>query len=81
MSKVSVEGRIPDESPELQLLLREIVEPVNVLAGRVWVGTGSPEAVIVADKGSLYLRTDGSTSTTLYVKTADAGLATGWTAK
>lgn len=48
---------------------------------RVLFGTGSPEGVVVADRGTLYLRTDGSTNTTLYVKTADDGAATGWTAK
>lgn len=48
---------------------------------RVKFGPGSPEGEVVADRGTLYLRTDGSTSTTLYVKTADDGLATGWTAK
>lgn len=48
---------------------------------RVKFGAGSPEGVITADRGTLYLRTDGSTSTTLYVKTANDGSATGWTAK
>jgi hypothetical protein len=48
---------------------------------RVKFGDGSPEGVVVADRGTLYMRTDGSTSTTLYVKTADDGLSTGWTAK
>lgn len=48
---------------------------------RLKFGEGSPEGVVVADRGTLYTRTDGSTSTTLYVKTADDGLATGWTAK
>jgi hypothetical protein len=48
---------------------------------RVKFGAGSPEGSIVADRGTLYLRTDGSTNTTLYVKTANDGLATGWTAK
>lgn len=43
-------------------------------------GAGSPEGVIDAAVGSLYLRTDGSTSTTLYVKTSGTG-NTGWTAK
>lgn len=45
------------------------------------IGEGSPEGVVVADRGTLYLRTDGSTSTTLYVKTADDGEASGWAAK
>lgn len=48
---------------------------------RVRFGTGTPEGVVIADIGTLYLRTDGSTSTTLYVKTANNGSANGWTAK
>jgi len=43
-------------------------------------GSGSPESVVTAPVGSLFLRTDGSTSTTLYVKTSGSG-NTGWTAK
>jgi hypothetical protein len=81
MSYIVTEGRLRDESPELQRVVRELAAVVNLLAGRVFVSTGTPEAVIAADIGSLYLRTDGTASTTLYVKTADAGLATGWTAK
>lgn len=46
----------------------------------ITTGAGSPEGVITAAVGSLYLRTDGSTSTTLYVKTSGSG-NTGWTAK
>jgi hypothetical protein len=79
--KVQVEGRLSGESPELQRVLRELAAVVNILAGRAFVGPGSPEGLIAADIGSLYLRTDGAASTTLYVKTADAGAATGWTAK
>src|SRR5262245_35566716 len=40
---------------------------------RVFVGLGSPEGVVTAWIGALYLRTDGSSSTTLYVKTANSG--------
>ena len=47
---------------------------------RVYKGYGSPENVVTAGVGSLYQRLDGSTSTTLYVKTSGTG-ATGWTAK
>lgn len=43
-------------------------------------GTGSPEGAVTADQGRLYTRTDGSTSTTLYVKTAGDD-DSGWTAK
>lgn len=44
------------------------------------VGAGAPEGVVAAPIGSVYYRTDGSTSTTLYVKTSGSG-NTGWTAK
>jgi hypothetical protein len=47
---------------------------------KLYIGAGAPEGVIVAPVGSLYLRTDGGTSTTLYVKTSGTG-NTGWTAK
>jgi hypothetical protein len=40
----------------------------------------TPEGAVTAPVGSLFLRTDGSTSTTLYVKTSGSG-NTGWTAK
>lgn len=43
-------------------------------------GTGSPESVVTAGVGSLYLRTDGGASTTLYVKESGAG-NTGWVGK
>jgi hypothetical protein len=47
---------------------------------RIFSGAGTPESNIVGRIGDLYLRTDGSTSTTLYVKTSGTG-NTGWTAK
>ena len=43
-------------------------------------GAGPPEAVVAAPVGSLFLRTDGGATTTLYVKTSGTG-NTGWTAK
>lgn len=47
----------------------------------IWTsGSGSPEGVITAPVGSLFTRTDGGASTTLYVKTSGGG-NTGWTAK
>lgn len=47
---------------------------------KIWTGSGSPESVVTAPVGSIWLRTDGSTSTTLYVKTSGSS-NTGWTAK
>lgn len=43
-------------------------------------GTGTPEAVVTAPVGSLFTRTDGGGSTTLYVKESGTG-NTGWVAK
>jgi len=47
---------------------------------RWYSGTGTPEGVVTATVGSLFSRTDGGATTTLYVKTSGAG-NTGWTAK
>lgn len=44
-------------------------------------GTGSPEGVVVAPVGAIYLRDDGGVGTTLYVKEADGTGNTGWDAK
>jgi len=46
----------------------------------LFVGSGSPETVVTAEMGSLYVNTAGGVSTTLYVKTSGSG-NTGWTAK
>ena len=46
----------------------------------IFYGTSSPESVVAANIGSLYLRLDGGATTTLYVKTSGTG-NTGWTAK
>lgn len=47
----------------------------------VLTGTGTPEGAVAAPAGSLYLRTDGGATTTLYVKTGTATATTLWTAK
>lgn len=44
-------------------------------------GTGSPEGVVTASPGALYLNQSGGVSTTLYVKTSGVETNTGWTAK
>lgn len=43
-------------------------------------GSGSPESAVTAPVGSIYTRTDGGASTTLYVKESGSG-NTGWVAK
>lgn len=46
----------------------------------IFQGAGSPEGLVTAGAGSLYMRTDGGTGTSLYVKQTQT-LATGWVAK
>lgn len=53
---------------------------VRQLQGRLRWGTGSPEGVVKASVGVLYLREDGGAGTTLYVKESGTG-NTGWVAK
>jgi len=48
---------------------------------RILNGYGSPEGVIVASVGSLYLRKNGIASNTLYIKEANNDSAIGWTSK
>jgi len=43
-------------------------------------GSGTPEGVVTAPVGSLFLRTDGGASTSVYVKESGSG-NTGWVAK
>lgn len=47
---------------------------------RGYTGTGSPESVVTAPVGSIYLRTDGGSGTSFYVKESGTG-NTGWVAK
>jgi hypothetical protein len=52
--------------------------PAALGAGTLWSsGTGTPEGVITGSPGDLWSRTDGGSSTTLYVKESGAG-NTGW---
>jgi hypothetical protein len=53
--------------------------PVNT-SPTVLVGSGSPESAKTAGVGSIYLRSDGGASTSLYVKESGTG-NTGWVAK
>jgi hypothetical protein len=50
------------------------------IVGWVLRGSGDPEGVVTAPVATLFLRTDGGTSTTLYVKETGTG-NTGWVPK
>ncbi len=70
----------------LDLWYTALVEKVNSLLAAIQTGEGDPESVVTAPQGTLYRRTDGSTNTTLYVKTSGgtdpATLTdTGWVGK
>ncbi len=47
----------------------------------VFTGAGSPNNVVAAQIGSLYMNQSGGAGTTLYVKESGAGTNTGWVAK
>lgn len=56
-----------------------IVRP-ELTPGNVLSDTGTPEGVVVAPIGAMFLRKDGGASTTLYIKESGTG-NTGWVAK
>lgn len=53
---------------------------VQGTAARIYSGTGSPEGVVTAATGSIYLNLSGGNNTTFYVKQSGSG-NTGWNAK
>ena len=67
---------VGDLNRMLQTLFTYIAGDGNAL--RVYNGYGVPEGKVVANAGSLYMREDGASDTTLYVKESGTG-ATGWT--
>lgn len=48
---------------------------------KIYTGTGSPETVVTAYEGALFLRSDGGAGTTLYVKESGNNTNTGWVGK
>lgn len=48
---------------------------------QILAGTGAPNGAVTAYVGSIYLRSDGGATTTLYVKESGANTNTGWVAK
>lgn len=54
---------------------------VRTQAAKVLFGTGTPAGNVSATQGTMYVRTDGAASTTLYLKTSGGQTAStsGWT--
>lgn len=82
--KTAVEA-VADERSEMQAFLEDMltsVQSLQLFGNDIFLrgGTNTPEGAVTANIGSLFLRTDGAGSTTLYVKESGTGW-TGWTAK
>jgi hypothetical protein len=76
-------GYLEDDIParnHLNWILNNIHNWVSFLDDAVKVGSGSPESVVTADPGALYLNTAGGAGTTLYVKESGTSNV-GWSAK
>jgi hypothetical protein len=54
---------------------------INELTAAFLTGTGTPQGVVPAPVGTLFLRTDGGAGTTLYIKESGGSGNTGWVAK
>lgn len=68
------------ESASRTIPVVNLVETAGGTTCQFFAGSGTPESAVSAGVCSVYLRSDGSTSTTLYIKTSGSG-NTGWTAK
>lgn len=64
-------GRLILEKPTI------IRGTLNVNGITIFTGNGSPEGVVTANVGSIYLRLDGTSGATLYMKESGTG-STGW---
>ncbi len=71
----------PDGIARLNSLLSQLSQNIagDTETVRVFQGVGTPEASIAAGVGSLYMRTDGGTDTSIYRKESGSG-DTGWVA-
>jgi hypothetical protein len=67
--------RLRGSAPRLRLQT-----PGNQTLVDIRGGTGSPNGVVAASVGALWIRTDGGANSTLYVKESGTG-TTGWVAK
>lgn len=65
----------------------KFTQPFSIKSGNdsnyssFYSGAGSPEGKVTAPLGSLYLRVDGGTNSTLYIKEGGGSTSTGWSSK
>lgn len=71
----------PDGITRINNILRQLSQNISgdTESVRVFSGVGTPEASVSAGIGSLYMRTDGGTDTSVYRKESGSG-NTGWVA-
>lgn len=80
MSKIDLSLPVrPLRDPAINREIKEIKDALRNLP-ILW-GKGSPEGEIKAAIGTIFLRIDGGTGTTFWVKEADDKQSTGWVSK
>lgn len=57
------------------------IQPFRVGGIYVRTGKGTPSSVVNGSVGDIYLRSDGGTGTTLYVKESGTNTSSGWVSK
>ena len=82
---MSESAQVPLEVPHNQLALnawltQRFNEIQDQFFSRIMFGAGSPQGVVKARQGTLFLRTDGGPGSTFYVKEVGSD-KNGWTAK
>ena len=73
-------GFEPSNDPAARRALFDLRRQLDEINGRIRTGSGTPEGVVAAPVGTLFLRSNGAATTTLYVKETGTG-NTGWVAK
>lgn len=81
MSTHPFEIPFPPRLPDDPVARGWMLQVKDAIDARFKFGSGAPEGIVTANLGCIYQRTDGAASTSIYIKTADDGAATGWTAK
>ena len=76
-------NKTPLKDPIDAFQLQSIVDEIRNLLEFIdyQKGNGSPEDVVAANVGAIFMRLDGGTGTTFYVKESGQGTKSGWVAK
>lgn len=72
--------RIKDESLNANIINQTLTNSNYMYGGSINIisGSGSPEGLLKCKKGTMFTRTDTSTDYSLYIKTTDKTVNTGW---